>query len=87
MLVEVARCAGFGRLGGVGGPLLGGLLISLGLALDSIFYILAGIGVLGALLTLVVPAPRGALELHSTAIEPTLKAAPGRMPSQAAGTS
>ena len=37
----VAWCAGFGRLGGVGGPLLGGLLVAAGLALNSIFYILA----------------------------------------------
>ena len=28
----VAWCAGFGRLGGVGGPLLGGFLIAAGLA-------------------------------------------------------
>ena len=82
----VAWCAGFGRLGGVGGPLLGGLLIGAGLALDSIFYILAGIGVLGVLLTLLVPAARGALELHSTAIEPTPKATPGKMAAQPART-
>ena len=33
----VAWCAGFGRLGGVGGPLLGGFLVGAGFALDSIF--------------------------------------------------
>jgi AAHS family benzoate transporter-like MFS transporter len=82
----VAWCAGFGRLGGVGGPLLGGLLIGAGVALDSIFYVLAGIGVFGVLLTLLVPAARGALELHSTAIEPTLKAAPGKMAARPART-
>lgn len=54
----VAWCAGFGRLGGVGGPLLGGFLISGGFALSSIFYILAGIAVLGVLLTLAVPMAR-----------------------------
>src|SRR5205085_8710785 len=43
----VAWCAGFGRLGGVGGPMLGGLLIGAGLALDSIFCALAGLGLLG----------------------------------------
>jgi AAHS family benzoate transporter-like MFS transporter len=80
----VAWCAGFGRLGGVGGPLLGGFLIGAGLALDSIFYILSGIAVLGVLLTLLVPAARGALELHSTAIEPTLKSVPGKIAAQAA---
>lgn len=54
----VAWCAGFGRLGGVGGPLLGGFLISGGYALSSIFYVLAGLAVLGIVLTAVVPAAR-----------------------------
>ena len=45
----VAWCAGFGRLGGVGGPLLGGFLISGGFALNAIFYILAGLAILGVL--------------------------------------
>ena len=54
----VAWCAGFGRLGGVGGPLLGGFLISGGFALNSIFYILAGLAALGVMLTLVVPMAR-----------------------------
>src|SRR6185369_8251571 len=48
----VAWCAGFGRLGGVGGPLLGGLLIAAGFALNSIFYILAAVALLGMVLTL-----------------------------------
>lgn len=56
----VAWCAGFGRLGGIGGPLLGSLLISSGLALDTIFYVLAGIAVLGVGLTLLVPLSRSA---------------------------
>ncbi len=64
----VAWCAGFGRLGGIGGPMLGSTLIGAGLALDAIFYVLAGLGVVGMLLTLLVPmersqsqpAPRGA---------------------------
>ena len=42
----------------MGGPLLGGFLISGGFALDSIFYVLAGIAVVGAILTLVVPMAR-----------------------------
>ena len=62
----VAWCAGFGRLGGVGGPLLGGLLVAAGLALDSIFYILAGVALLGMVLTLLVPA-RHTHELRSHA--------------------
>ncbi|WP_100499324.1 MFS transporter [Geodermatophilus chilensis] len=51
----VAWCAGFGRLGGIGGPLIGGLLVASGIALNSIFYVLTALAVLGALLTLVVP--------------------------------
>lgn len=51
----VAWCAGFGRLGGVGGPLLGGFLIAAGFALNSIFYVLGALALLGALLTLLVP--------------------------------
>ena len=66
----VAWCAGFGRLGGVGGPLLGGILVAAGLALNAIFYILAAIAVLGVILTLLVPTRR-THELHSTPIEPS----------------
>jgi MFS transporter, AAHS family, benzoate transport protein len=52
----VAWCAGFGRLGGVGGPLIGGLLIASGLSIDTIFFVLAGLALLGVVLTLLVPA-------------------------------
>ena len=51
----VAWCAGFGRLGGIGGPIIGGLLIAAGLALNSIFYVLVALAVLGAVLALFVP--------------------------------
>lgn len=51
----VAWCAGFGRLGGVAGPMLGGLLVGGGFALESVFWILAGLAVLGVGLTLLVP--------------------------------
>ena len=74
----VAWCAGFGRLGGVGGPLLGGFLVAAGLALNSIFYVLAGVALLGTILTLLVPTRRSH-DLHSTPIEPSVAAAePGR---------
>jgi MFS transporter, AAHS family, benzoate transport protein len=66
----VAWCAGFGRLGGVGGPLLGGILIGAGFALNSIFYILAGLALFGMVLTLLVPVRR-THELHRTPIEPS----------------
>jgi AAHS family benzoate transporter-like MFS transporter len=51
----VAWCAGFGRLGGIGGPLIGGLLVASGIALDSVFHVLTALAVLGALLTFLVP--------------------------------
>ena len=57
----VAWCAGFGRIGGIGGPMLGSFLIGVGLELDYIFYILAGLGLLGVALTLLVPMSRSAL--------------------------
>jgi AAHS family benzoate transporter-like MFS transporter len=44
-----------GRLGGIGGPLIGGLLVASGIALDSVFHVLTALAVLGALLTLLVP--------------------------------
>jgi len=65
----VAWCAGFGRFGGVAGPLLGGFLISAGFQLNAIFSVLAGLGLLGLLLAL--PVPTGRHELHSILIEPT----------------
>jgi AAHS family benzoate transporter-like MFS transporter len=55
----VAWCAGFGRLGGVGGPMLGGYLAGSGFALGTIFYILAGLAVLGGVLTALVPSSTG----------------------------
>jgi AAHS family benzoate transporter-like MFS transporter len=67
----VSWCAGFGRLGGVAGPVLGGLLIGAGLALDSIFYVLAGLALFGAVLTLLVPIARRPHEVTTTRIEPT----------------
>ena len=67
----VAWCAGFGRLGGVGGPLLGGLLVAAGLALNSIFYILAAIALLGMILTLLVPDPPHARRCRPHSIEPS----------------
>jgi AAHS family benzoate transporter-like MFS transporter len=68
----VAWCAGFGRLGGVAGPLLGGILIAAGLELNVIFFVLAAVAVLGLLLCLLVPSARGPRDIHSTPIEPTV---------------
>jgi AAHS family benzoate transporter-like MFS transporter len=54
----VAWCAGFGRLGGVGGPLVGGILIGVGLGVTQIFLILAGVAVVGLAFVLLVPHRR-----------------------------
>lgn len=70
----VAWCAGFGRLGGVGGPMLGGVLISAGFALDAIFYVLAALGLLGVVLTMLVPMTRAAREPGRTRITPASSA-------------
>jgi AAHS family benzoate transporter-like MFS transporter len=83
----VAWCAGFGRLGGVGGPLLGGLLIGGGFALNSIFYVLAGLGLLGVMLTMLVPIARRTLEVHTMRIEPTPQAGQDKVVAAVAPTS
>jgi AAHS family benzoate transporter-like MFS transporter len=66
----VAWCAGFGRLGGIGGPMLGSTLISAGFKLDSIFYVLAGLGLMGVMLTLLVPMARAQLAQRPARAEP-----------------
>ncbi|MGW0018003.1 MFS transporter [Rhodococcus sp. NPDC003382] len=52
----VAWCAGFGRLGGIVGPIIGGVLIGAGLSNNVNFYIFAGIALAGAVVTFFVPA-------------------------------
>ena len=66
----VAWAAGFGRLGGVSGPLLGGFVLAAGLSVDNIFYILTGLAVVGVVLTLLVPRAHRENDIHSTPIEP-----------------
>lgn len=51
----VAWCAGFGRLGGIVGPLAGGLILSANLGPAYAFYIFAGATALGAILTAMIP--------------------------------
>ena len=51
----VAWCAGFGRLGGIVGPIIGGALVAAGVGGTTAFQIFAGIAVLGALVTVAVP--------------------------------
>lgn len=54
----VAWCAGFGRLGGIFGPLIGGFLLGAGIASSTAFYLFAAVALLGALVTTVVPKRR-----------------------------
>ncbi len=54
----MAWCAGFGRLGGIFGPLIGGALISAGISSQVAFYVFAGIAVLGGIVTFFVPRAR-----------------------------
>jgi MFS transporter, AAHS family, benzoate transport protein len=74
----VAWAAGFGRLGGVGGPLVGGILIGAGLGVQQIFLILAGVALLGTMFVVAVPMAHRQRELHATRIEPT-----GSVPAEA----
>ena len=76
----VAWCAGFGRLGGIGGPMLGSTMIGAGFALDSIFYVLAGLGVLGMLLTRLVPRARAQIEQRRGGVEVANARGLGRTP-------
>ncbi len=66
----VAWCAGFGRLGGVGGPILGGLLAA---AFPSdptpVFWVLAAICGVGVIICLVTPSrPRARAEGQQAAV-------------------
>ncbi|TSD95174.1 aromatic acid/H+ symport family MFS transporter [Gordonia rubripertincta] len=54
----VAWCAGFGRLGGIVGPVIGGLLIGAGISSGTAFYLFAGIALAGAAATLMVVEPK-----------------------------
>jgi MFS transporter, AAHS family, benzoate transport protein len=79
----VAWCAGFGRMGGIGGPLVGGILIGAGLGVTQIFLILAGVAVLGLVFVLLVPHRRGqptVLTIDPSA--PVVQEAAGRSGSQ-----
>ncbi|WP_371130765.1 MFS transporter [Arthrobacter sp. SDTb3-6] len=51
----VAWCAGFGRLGGIFGPLIGGLLMAAGVQNHIAFYVFAAVAIVGALVTAFVP--------------------------------
>ncbi|ASN53491.1 MFS transporter [Sinomonas sp. R1AF57] len=75
----VAWCAGFGRLGGILGPLAGGLLLSAGVTGQAAFWIFAVVALLGAVVTALVPRPAaheealGAAPAHDGEAEPALQ--------------
>lgn len=52
----VAWCAGFGRLGGIAGPILGGVLVGAGLGGTTAFYLFSGVALIGALVTRLLPS-------------------------------
>ncbi|MEX3599330.1 MFS transporter [Kocuria carniphila] len=54
----VAWCSGFGRLGGIFGPLIGGWLVAAGLGGATAFYIFGGVALFGALVTVLVPCQK-----------------------------
>ncbi|MFE5569402.1 MFS transporter [Amycolatopsis japonica] len=56
----VAWCAGFGRLGGIVGPVIGGVLVGAGLGGTTAFYVFAAIAAAAATVTLLVPGSRHA---------------------------
>ena len=51
----VAWCAGFGRLGGIFGPLVGGFLLASGVENQVAFYVFAAVATAGAFVTMFVP--------------------------------
>jgi AAHS family benzoate transporter-like MFS transporter len=51
----VAWCAGYGRLGGIVGPVIGGYLVAAGVGGDIAFLLFAGLSVVGAAVTALVP--------------------------------
>ncbi|MET0872950.1 MAG: aromatic acid/H+ symport family MFS transporter [Paeniglutamicibacter terrestris] len=65
----VAWCAGFGRLGGIFGPLIGGLLIAAGVQNHIAFYVFAAVAIVGALVTAFVPLRNSETHLATLAAE------------------
>ncbi|MFL0579231.1 MFS transporter [Dietzia sp. 179-F 9C3 NHS] len=71
----VAWCAGFGRLGGILGPVIGGFLVAAGLEANTSFLVFGGIALVGAALTRAVPRSPG-LRAPSPVSAPVASAGP-----------
>ncbi|MFI7483664.1 MFS transporter [Kocuria sp. M1R5S2] len=54
----VAFCASMGRFGGIFGPIIGGWLAAAGFGGPQAFYVFAGVALVGAVVTLLVPHQR-----------------------------
>lgn len=67
----VAWVAGFGRLGGIFGPLVGGLIISAGFGPSAAFYLFAGVAVVGSVCTALIPRSPAATEVKVTEAAPS----------------
>jgi AAHS family benzoate transporter-like MFS transporter len=65
----VAWCAGFGRLGGIVGPMVGGLLVGVGVGGSAAFLIIAGLAVVGAAVTAFVPRSQTASPAPTASVE------------------
>lgn len=76
----VAWCAGFGRLGGIVGPAVGGLIIGLGFGPTIAFFIFAGAAVLGAICTALIPRSPAEVTISTVPSTSTEPVAPRRTP-------
>lgn len=77
----VAWTGGFGRLGGVFGPILGGVLAAtFAGALEYIFYVLAAIALAAMILTILLPQPKH--EAVAEQIEPSVTPTAGAVPAR-----
>ena len=65
----VAWCAGFGRLGGIVGPMATGLMIGAGFGPTWAFGMFAGVAVIGVICTVLIPKSPAVEQVIST--EPT----------------
>lgn len=79
----VSWVAGFGRIGGVLGPLIGGWLAAAGVGGSTAFYIFGGVAIFGALVTVLVPRQRQLEAAEQAAEQETGQAVPTAQPAAA----